>query len=428
MNPAAVASGPLGDRMTRGGLLSKTVSRRSFRSKLFLALFLASILPVALIFSVGWFLVATAPIMTGTRESLDSVTVSYRQAEEAMALDTVSPVVRDAWTRHGDRMSEFTTTLNSALYYFNRTFRPTALVLFIGATLVGWLAIALLGRSLTRQLSAPLDELVDWTGRVRRREAIPTDSGANRGTSREFIVLQDALRAMQRDLNQARAAEIEAERLRAFGEVARRVAHEMKNPLTPIRLAVVQMRRGASPEQHEMLEVIGTESARLEAMAREFAQLGRLPDGVAAPVDLRELLDELLRSVLPEGIVPQLDGDTEDVVIEGYYDPLRRAFMNLLRNASEACGATGSVTVSITAAANHVAILIADTGPGIPPAMRDEIFLPYVTHKGDGTGLGLAIVRQTIEQHGGTIAVGDADGGGACFTIRLPLHHSAPLT
>ncbi len=383
---------------------------------------------MALIFSVGWYQVATAPISAGMRESLDSLTVSWRQTDEAITADSVSPAVRSAWGQHGRLLAEYAADANSALYYFKHTFLPTALVLFIGATLVGWLAIALLGRSLARQLSAPLDELVDWTGRIRRREALPAEAGANRGTSREFVVLQDALRAMQRDLNQARAAEIEAERLRAFGEVARRVAHEMKNPLTPIRLAVVQMRRDASPEQHEMLEVIGAESARLEAMAREFAQLGRLPDGVAAPVDLYELLEELLRSALPEGITRRLDGATEGVVIDGYYDPLRRAFLNLLRNAAEACGATGQVTVTLATASDQVSIAIADSGPGIAPALREEIFLPYVTHKGDGTGLGLTIVRQTIEQHGGTITVSDAADGGACFTIRLPIQPAAPGT
>jgi signal transduction histidine kinase len=328
------------------------------------------------------------------------------------------PATMVALKHHQERVDTFVSRSRNTIFYYQHTFLPVALTLFAAAILVGWAAIALVGRSLSRQLSAPLDELAEWTGRIRRRESLPAIAN---GKEREFVVLQQALREMQADLNQARDSEIEAERLRTFGEVARRVAHEMKNPLTPIRLAVAQMARTATPENREMLEVIATESARLEAMAREFAQLGRLPDGVAAPVDLRELLDELLRSTVPDGIAHELRLEGGAAVIEGYYDPLRRAFSNLLRNAVEACGAKGLIRVQLATQPGAIEVCIADNGPGIPEERREMIFLPYFTDKGDGTGLGLAIVRQTIEQHRGTITVSDTPGGGATFLIRFPI-------
>ena len=94
-------------------------------------------------------------------------------------------------------------------------------------------------------------------------------------------------------LEQGRAREIEAERLRAFRETARRVAHEMRNPLTPIRLAVAQLPASRRAPQQEAIEVLVAESGRLEQLAREFTEFGRLPEGPAAPVDLAELLTEL---------------------------------------------------------------------------------------------------------------------------------------
>jgi two-component system nitrogen regulation sensor histidine kinase NtrY len=221
-------------------------------------------------------------------------------------------------------------------------------------------------------------------------------------------------------LEQGRNAELEAERLRTFGEVARRVAHEMKNPLTPIRFAVSQLRRTAPPETQESLEVIAAESARLEAMAKEFAELGRLPETIVSPVDLRELLEEMLRATVPDTMTRVFECTLEEAVIEAHYDPLRRAFSNVFRNAIEACAGSGTISVKLDRSGSSIVVDIADTGPGVAPEKRQLIFEPYYTEKGDGTGLGLAIVRQTIEHHGGTITVLDTPGGGATFRIRLP--------
>ncbi len=287
----------------------------------------------------------------------------------------------------------------------------------IAAAILSLVAAILLGSTLARQYSAPLDEVVDWTNRIRQHDPLPEPT---EHAIPEFAVLQAALRDLQHDLEQARAVELEAERLRAFGEVARRVAHEMKNPLTPIRLALSQMARRAPPEFRDELDVIAVESARLESMAREFAELGRLPEGVAAPVDLGELLDDLLRSTVPAAMTRNFRPAPDVATIVGYYDPLRRAFSNIVRNAVEACHGQGAIDVQLRQIDGRVEVAVSDNGPGIPPERRELIFQPYYTEKGDGTGLGLTIVRQTIEQHGGTIAVTETPGGGATFVVRLP--------
>ncbi|HZH81411.1 MAG TPA: HAMP domain-containing sensor histidine kinase, partial [Gemmatimonadales bacterium] len=103
----------------------------------------------------------------------------------------------------------------------------------------------------------------------------------------------------------------------------------------------------------------------------------------------------------------------------GYYDPLRRAFANLLRNAAEAMGGRGAIDVGVTTEGAGLLVTIADHGPGIPDELRQRVFEPYFTTKRDGTGLGLALVRQTIEAHQGTISVAETPGGGATFSVVL---------
>jgi signal transduction histidine kinase len=228
---------------------------------------------------------------------------------------------------------------------------------------------------------------------------------------------------MAAGLEQGRTKELEAARLRAFQEVARRVAHEMKNPLTPIRLAVSQLRAGGGMEPGEALEIVEAESARLEEMAREFSEFGRLPEGPRAEVDIVELLSELARTTLPPSVSHTIEAPAGLPVIHGQYDPLRRAFSNLIRNAAEAMDGVGAVALRVShRPSDELEIEIRDHGPGIPPEDRARIFEPYFTRKARGTGLGLALVRQTIEHHHGSIELRQPNGGGTAVVVGLPIH------
>jgi signal transduction histidine kinase len=392
------------------------VTRLSFRARLFLALFAVSALPVALISVAGIVYLRTQQLTQGTG-NLDDMARTWRTARAELARVPMSPGATLAVARH-DTTLNFVLQSSSQSRFLERNFQVQGPYIYAIAAFILLFGVGVVGVSLSRQFSAPLDEVVDWTDRIRRHDALPPQAG-QRGIP-EFAALQTALRDLQHGLEQARIAEIESERLRAFGEVARRVAHEMKNPLTPIRLAVLQLSRTASPEHREVLDIIATESSRLEALAREFAELGRLPEGIAAPVDLRELLEDLLRSTVPSTMPHRLDAEADLPPVEGFYDPLRRAFSNLLRNAVEACKGEGTITVALRRGEQTLDVTISDSGPGIAVEKREQIFQPYYTEKGDGTGLGLAIVRQTIEQHHGSIAVTDTPGGGATFLVRFP--------
>ncbi len=391
------------------------MSRRSFRFRLFTALFVAGAVPLLVATVLALLLLSHSPMLR--RADIDAVQITERTLLAEMKRAGLPGPAQLALNRHNAAVTSLVGFAHNAQLYKGNWPEQTARVMIIPA-IVLVIAVALAGQLLARQYSAPLDEVVDWTRRIDRHEPLPRETA--RDPIPEFLALRDALRELQRGLEQARSTELESERLRAFGEVARRVAHEMKNPLTPIRLAVAQMNRTAPADMREALEVIALESARLEAMAREFAELGRLPEGVSAPVDLRELLDELLKSTVPDSMVRRFECGEGVSAIDGYYDPLRRAFSNLLRNAVEACGDQGSVSVALHRRDGQVEITVSDSGPGISPEKRELIFEPYYTEKGDGTGLGLAIVRQTIEQHHGTVAVRETLGGGATFLVRLP--------
>src|SRR5262249_50988730 len=152
----------------------------------------------------------------------------------------------------------------------------------------------------------------------------------------------------------------------------------------------------------------------------DFANLGRLPEGPAAEVDLGELLSELLRTSVPDAMRHSLQVKPGSPHIIGHYDPLRRAFGNLIRNAVEASGGRGTLEVYVSPDGEGVRVAVADHGPGVSPSLRGRIFEPYVTDKVEGTGLGLAIVKQAVELHHGTVDVATTQGGGATFVVRLP--------
>jgi signal transduction histidine kinase len=139
-----------------------------------------------------------------------------------------------------------------------------------------------------------------------------------------------------------------------------------------------------------------------------------------AEVDLGELLEELARTSLPAEMTTVVTIDPMTPRVMGHYDPLRRAFSNVLRNAAEAQEGRGEIRVTLVPSEKGAEVRIADRGPGIRPSDRERVFQPYITTKADGTGLGLALVRQTIEAHGGTVVVEENQGGGAVFVFRVP--------
>jgi signal transduction histidine kinase len=172
---------------------------------------------------------------------------------------------------------------------------------------------------------------------------------------------------------------------------------------------------------------MSAETDRLERLAKEFSEFGKLPEGPQSEVDVAELLEELGRTSVPDGVEVRLTGNGGRRTILGHYEPLRRAFANLYRNAAEAMQGHGAIDVTVSSADAGLLVTIADHGPGIPADLRQRVFEPYFTTKSDGTGLGLALVRITMEAHGGIISVNETPGGGATFVIVFPPPSSTNL-
>jgi two-component system nitrogen regulation sensor histidine kinase NtrY len=220
---------------------------------------------------------------------------------------------------------------------------------------------------------------------------------------------------------------VQAQKLAAWNEAARRIAHEIKNPLTPIQLSAERIARKFRNSDADTAQAIdeGTrtivsEVAHLKRMVDEFARFARMPAVHLRHAQLAEILQQaagLYRDVKP-GVTVSVSVASD---IELLVDPeqIRRAVGNLLKNAVEATEC-GDVRVSARRAAHRVVIEVADPGRGVPDADKDKLFLPYFSTKGRGTGLGLAIVHRIVNDHDGRISVHDNYPRGTRFEIELP--------
>ena len=391
----------------------------TFRRRIFVVMVAMTAVPVTLAVA-GWLLSvrAFAPA-AGARASLEEVNRTAVALRARLDTAQLTADERAVLEQHFAKVSESVSLARRAETFTRYYQTGFALAIALLGMIVLLSAVRLAGH-LSRQLSRPIDELVGWTHLIRQRSPLP--AGPPKRGAPEFESLRLAVREMADALEAGRDRELEAERLRAFREVARRVAHEIKNPLTAMRIAVDQVRRtDGRPEDRTAtaLEVLEAETDRLERLAREFSDFGRMPEGPAAQVDLVELLQELSRAAVPPGVTVALHASDRQMM-SGHYEPLRRAFSNLLRNAAEAMAGNGTIDVTVTGGPDGVVATVADHGPGVPAELRGHVFEPYVTTKPDGTGLGLALVRQTVEAHRGAITLSETPGGGATFQLTFP--------
>jgi two-component system nitrogen regulation sensor histidine kinase NtrY len=225
---------------------------------------------------------------------------------------------------------------------------------------------------------------------------------------------------------------IKAQKTAAWQEVAQRIAHEIKNPLTPIQLAAQRLRKkffDGSKDFHDIFDqstgVIVNEVGSLKRMVDEFSKFARMP----APQMVRESLHEVI-----EKVVALYSGGHRDIEFELTLDPglppinmdreqMRRTFVNLFDNAIHAMEQKGKIWVSteVDWKMQHVIIKVADEGSGIRHEDREKLFMPYFSKRRAGTGLGLAIVHRIVTDHNGTIRVANHKPQGALFTLELPI-------
>ncbi len=409
------------DARSKRRRLARAGSRAPFRSRLFAMLILFALVPTVAVTLVGVGTASRALSMLSARSAWERIAVSGEQALAATRSAPLTVEQRAAVERHEAELRQSVELARRFDFVAGRSMR----LVVAGAVLVVLLVAVGASRvagHLSRQLSRPLDELVGWTGLIRTGRPIPGQP--ERRGAPEFEVLRTGMRTMAQELETGRRRALEAERAEAFRESARRFAHELKNPLTPIRFAVDRLRRSAPDELRDTVEVLAEEAARLETMAKSFAQFGRLPDGPAADIDVSELVTRVARSTVPERLTVAIAGDDALPLVHGFHEPLVRAVTNVLMNAVDACGASGQIDIALRYAAPYVTITIRDNGCGIAPDALARIFDPYVTTKPGGTGLGLAIARQTMEAHQGSIDATSALGQGTEITLRLPIRES----
>ena len=224
---------------------------------------------------------------------------------------------------------------------------------------------------------------------------------------------------------------IRAQTVNAWREVARRLAHEIKNPLTPIQLCAERLRKNfaaAPPQTRDLVEECTTtivgEVESLKGLVEEFSEFARMPAPRVERTDLHELLADVL--LLNRGILPEVELRTRfaDALPRVSVDPqkIRRVMSNLIDNAVEAMDRRGTIDIETqyVPAEHLVRIVVADDGPGIPTSEREKLFLPHYSTKKRGSGVGLAIVRRIVIEHGGTIEVADNVPRGTRFAIELP--------
>src|SRR5216110_2431966 len=322
-----------------------------FRQRIFLILGALTAVPTALAV-VGWALaVRTVGPSAGARVALEEDAASARQMIEQIDTTRLTSRQRVVLRQHLEQLSNSVSLARRAETYLRYYAGGFAAVVIVFGTLALISAIRLAGH-LSRQLSRPIDELVGWTRLIRRRMPLP--AGPPTHGAPEFEALRQALRELATALDQARDKELEAERLRAFREVARRVAHEIKNPLTAMRIAVDQVRRSGA-QTAVAVDVLSAETDRLDRLAKEFAEFGRLPEGPKSEVDMVDLLVDLGKSAVPPEVDVSVRANGEPCKLLGHYDPLRRAFANLLRNAAEAMGGRGSIEIAVSRDGNGLA-------------------------------------------------------------------------
>jgi signal transduction histidine kinase len=305
--------------------------------------------------------------------------------------------------------------------------QETVAAVFVATLGAAFVAALLIGHLAARLLTRPLDALRAGAARVAAGDLEVRVRARGTGEVRDVVA---AFNAMTADLRASRERAAAAERVAAWQEVARRLAHEVKNPLTPIAMSVATLRDALAegrPDFPALFEegasAIQEEVRRLKRIVDEFSRFARLPPpepSLAAPAELVDAVLALYPAP-PPGV--RLERDVAHGLPPVRVDPdqLLQVLLNLVRNAEEAMAAAGG-TLRVAARPDGADVLleVSDTGPGIAAEDLPRVLEPYFTTKEGGTGLGLAIAERIVRENGGRLEVRSAPGAGATFSVRLP--------
>lgn len=280
------------------------------------------------------------------------------------------------------------------------------------------------------RVSRPIEQLARAAGDV---AAGRWDTQVQITTQDEVGALAESFNHMTSQLMEQRERLVQSERVAAWRELARRLAHELKNPLFPLQLTVENMVRArhlSPPEFDEVFtesaETLKAEIANLKTIIGRFSDFSKMPKPQEARIDARDVLRRALALYEPalkereQPIALRTEIPTYPLAISADADLLHRALSNLILNAIDAMPDGGTLSVSGEKKDGTVRIQVSDTGKGLTPEECERLFTPYYTTKEYGTGLGLAVVQSVVADHHGTISVQSTPGAGACFVIDLP--------
>ncbi|HLB00404.1 MAG TPA: ATP-binding protein, partial [Bacteroidota bacterium] len=283
----------------------------------------------------------------------------------------------------------------------------------------------IVGTVIANQISRPVGRL---TAAARRVATGELDVTLETGRGDELGELESAFQAMTSDLKDVQERIVRAERELAWKEMARQVAHEIKNPLTPMRLSLQHLvsayRKGAEGFGDLLRTVSATVLEQIESLDRiaaEFSTFARFPERRLTVCDLHEVLREAITLHAQGGVRFSEEYTKAPVPVRADGEELRRAFINIIRNSIQATAGRVNISVRTAVREGMVGVVISDDGPGMTPEIRTRLFEPNFSTKTDGMGIGLTIVRKTIIGLGGTVELTSAPGEGTTVSLTFPL-------
>jgi nitrogen fixation/metabolism regulation signal transduction histidine kinase len=318
------------------------------------------------------------------------------------------------------------------LVLLNRQIFKIAAVVAAAALLTGLLVSFWISARITK----PVEELAEGARRVADGR---WDTRIDVHGRDEVGQLAKAFNEMTQTLAAQKERLVQTERVAAWRELARRLAHELRNPLFPMQITVENLQKARKLDAKQFLEVFNesaatlkTELANLNSIVTRFSDFSKMPTPQFVRVNVNEALRNAVRLFEPQfnevgkpTITPELFLTDPLPDIDADPDLLHRAFQNLVLNAMDAMPAGGTLTLRTSERDGNVRIEVADTGKGLTQEECSRLFTPYYTTKLQGTGLGLAIVQSVVSDHHGTISVTSDEGRGTAFRIELPLRQAA---
>ncbi len=359
-----------------------------------------------------------APVAAGSMEGASLSTRTHVLREVYLPYAGGSPVAKLVVGVSRERLKKLAEGLRGAFVY-----AAAASLLF------SWIVALLLARGITR----PLERLTAGARVVASGDLTTTVKGEG---SDEIGQLVRSFNRMIGDLRASRTRIARMERIAAWREVARRIAHEIKNALSPIQLSIENVqrshRKGSGDFESVLERATGTVREEVEGLRKlvdEFTQFARMPPPELARGDVGRVAERVvnLHEGSRPGVTVTLESPAEPIEAMMDADQLSRALGNIVANAIEACPEDGRVSVVVTRVEGDcpggtgcVKIVVRDNGQGLTPEQLEQVFEPYYTTKERGTGLGLAIAMKIVNDHNGTIEVESESGRGCAFTILLP--------